>query len=85
MSWHGHDMSDSWIVVNNYSKSDHFSTGLVGHAGCYVEPYLWIFGGFDLNNVFNSMLRYNFSENRWSIVQAKHQPFPRYFHTVSFV
>jgi len=82
MPWKGYAWNNSWIVVNNYSNINDFSTHLFGHAGIFVEPYLWIFGGYDLNNVFNHLLRYSFTSNHWFHVQTENLPSPRYFHTV---
>ena len=83
LAWNGVALHNTWVVVNNYSNSNYFSTHLVGHSGSFVAPHLWIFGGYNLNRVYNHLLRYDFSSNTWFVVETARQPSPRYFHTVS--
>ena len=83
ISWEGYASSDTWVTVWNHTDDEDIVTNLIGHAGCYVEPYLWVFGGYNLNRVFGHLLRYNFSQNNWEIQHSKTHPTPRYYHTVS--
>ena len=73
---------NTWIMVYRYSEHKGFSTRRAGHAGCYIAPYFYIFGGFGLNTVFNDLLLYDFAGNNWIFSPSDHQPSPRYFHTV---
>lgn len=79
----GFSLSGDWVKVFNYSERNQFSTHRTGHAGCYVTPYFYIFGGLDLNKIYNDLLLYDFAENNWIISNSNYRPSPRYFHTVS--
>ncbi|XP_076804825.1 multiple epidermal growth factor-like domains protein 8 isoform X1 [Clavelina lepadiformis] len=78
----GQELADTFILVYNNTFNEGKSTGLAGHAGAYVDPYLWIFGGYDLNNVRGDLFQFNFTVNVWKAIETSIRPSPRFCHTM---
>jgi hypothetical protein len=51
------------------------------HTAVFVESYdcLWVFGGFDLNEILDDLSRYCFSSNRWESLPVM-EPWPAARH-----
>lgn len=43
------------------------------HSSVFVDDCIWVFGGFDLNNMLDDLLRYCMSENIWESLEKPHE------------
>ena len=77
--------SGRWNIEYGNTDDELFSTKLAGHGGCFVQNYLWVFGGFNLNQAFGNLLQYNFTDNSWKNIASDKRPPPRYYHTVRVI
>ncbi|XP_078482552.1 attractin-like protein 1 isoform X2 [Ciona intestinalis] len=78
--------NNSWTAVNNFTFFGDASPSLSFHAAEFVYPFLYIFGGYDLNAMKNGFYRYNFSQNYWTSLRTNMiGPAPRAFHTMNYI
>ncbi|CAB4040216.1 multiple epidermal growth factor-like domains 8, partial [Paramuricea clavata] len=56
----------SWHLIRDYST---VFRSRFAHAGVYVHNAFWIFGGFDLIEVFDDLVKFNFDEREWQLIQ----------------
>jgi len=79
----GAGLANTWMFVNNSTVNEELVTGRTGHAAVFADSYLWLFGGYDLNEIVDKFVKYDFSENRYEKIDVQHAPSPRRYHTVS--
>ncbi|GCC17238.1 hypothetical protein chiPu_0021508 [Chiloscyllium punctatum] len=73
LSLNDNQSAGSWY---NVSRSDPEFTGRTAAAGTFLNTTnsLYIFGGFDLNQVLGDLVRYNFTSNQWHRSTASPSP-----------
>ncbi|XP_078092162.1 multiple epidermal growth factor-like domains protein 8 [Mustelus asterias] len=80
LSLNDNQSAGSWY---NVSRSDPEFTGRTAAAGTFLNTTnsLYIFGGFDLNEVLGDLIRYNFTSNQWHRSLLSPSPPGRHSHT----
>ncbi|XP_072409475.1 multiple epidermal growth factor-like domains protein 8 [Chiloscyllium punctatum] len=80
LSLNDNQSAGSWY---NVSRSDPEFTGRTAAAGTFLNTTnsLYIFGGFDLNQVLGDLVRYNFTSNQWHRSTASPSPPARHSHS----
>ncbi|XP_072326218.1 multiple epidermal growth factor-like domains protein 8 [Scyliorhinus torazame] len=81
LSLNDNQSAGSWY---NVSQFDPEFTGRTAAAGTFLNTTnsLYIFGGFDLNDVLGDLIRYNFTSNQWHRSSLSPSPAGRHSHTV---
>ena len=61
--------------------------GRTGHSSVYSEKedVLYIFGGYDLNNISNDLILYNFTSSEWKILGFSNGPEALYGHKMVMI
>nr|CAB3263750.1 multiple epidermal growth factor-like domains protein 8 [Phallusia mammillata] len=79
------DMSNAntWNMVYNYTSEQSVPSAFAGHAAVFIQPHLWIFGGYNFSGLSDSFLRYSFSLNQWDDFKTPVRPTARAFHTMT--
>ena len=65
-----------------------FLFDVLGHASAYSEKsdVLYIYGGYDLNNVMSDLITYNFNTSTWTTLdQSTPNPGPLYGHGMTML
>uniref|UniRef100_H2YIS7 Multiple EGF-like-domains 8 n=1 Tax=Ciona savignyi TaxID=51511 RepID=H2YIS7_CIOSA len=69
-----------WNVVDRSGDNVAF------HTAAYAHPYLYTFGGYDLNIMKNTLHRYDFQQNSWEkMIAGSISPSARAFHTIVYI
>ncbi|XP_051901341.1 LOW QUALITY PROTEIN: multiple epidermal growth factor-like domains protein 8 [Pristis pectinata] len=79
LSLNDNQSAGSWY---NISRSDPEFVGRTAAAGTFLNTTnsLYIFGGYDLNQVLGDLLRYNFTSNQWQRSILDPSPAARHAH-----
>ncbi|XP_067832979.1 multiple epidermal growth factor-like domains protein 8 [Heptranchias perlo] len=80
LSLNDNQSAGSWY---NVSRSDQEYVARTAAAGTFLNTTnsLYIFGGFDLNEVLGDLIRYNFTSNQWYRSELSPSPPARHSHS----